>query len=192
MTATKAATKRPSRARSCRHCGARVAQPPTGRPRLYCSTSCRQQAHRRRQSSRPPVWHRKQSDEWATPRDRLEEWAREFGPFDLDVAADEANAVTPRFYTLVEDGLSQPWTGTVWCNPPYSNVAKWIAKAHQAAQEGATVVCLVPARTDTRWWHEHVTEATGVRFLKGRLKFGDATAAAPFPSALVVFRPPAP
>lgn len=73
-------------------------------------------------------------------------------------------------------------------NPPYSEVDEWMRKAYGAALEGATVVCLIPARTDTKWWHDYVMKAE-IRFIKGRLKFGDAENSAPFPSAIIVFRP---
>lgn len=171
----------------CPECGAIIAQPSTGRPRRFCSSTCRQRAHRRRRQI--PVYHRRQSDEWATPRDRFAEWAAELGPFDLDAAATAENALCDRFFTAEDDGLAQPWSGTVWCNPPYSNVARWVEKAHESALNGATVVCLVPARTDTRWWHEHVAQAADVRFIRGRLRFGDARNSAPFPSVLIIFRP---
>lgn len=183
MTVTKPVTK----PRRCKACGTRISQPTTGRPREFCDDACRQRAHRRRAAR--PVWHSRQSDEWATPRDRFAEWDQEFGPFTLDAAATADNALCENFYTAADDGLTQPWSGTVWVNPPYSTVARWIAKGYQAAQDGATVVLLVPARTDTRWWHEWAVKGD-VRFLKGRLRFGDATSGAPFPSALVVFEPP--
>lgn len=90
-----------------------------------------------------------------------------------------------------DDGLKRTWAGEVcWMNPPYGKTIKfWMAKAHQAsAIEGATVVCLVPARTDTVWWHLFAMRHE-IRLLKGRLKFGDGAGLTPFPSALVVMRP---
>lgn len=136
------------------------------------------------------VYHRSRSDEWATPRDRFAEWTVEFGPFELDAAATHENALCGRYFTMEDDGLVQDWgTGTVWCNPPYSTVATWVEKAHEASLAGATVVMLVPSRTDTRWWHSWAVRAE-VLFIKGRLKFGDAKNSAPFPSALLIFRPP--
>ena len=78
-------------------------------------------------------------------------------------------------------------------NPPYGRqIGRWVQKAYESATKGATVCCLVPARTDTRWWHRYVMRAEEVRLLRGRLKFGAAKNAAPFPSAIVVFRPPRP
>lgn len=86
--------------------------------------------------------------------------------------------------------LTQPWRGRVWCNPPYGRtIGLWLARAWEAAQEGSAevVVCLVPARTDTRWWHDYCARGE-VRFIPGRVRFGGAKSGAPFPSAVVVFR----
>lgn len=88
-----------------------------------------------------------------------------------------------------ENGLLQNWgREIVFMNPPYSQVNDWMRKAYGSAQEGATVVCLVPSRTDTEWWHSYAMKGE-IRFIKGRLKFGDAVNSAPFPSAVIVFRP---
>ena len=127
--------------------------------------------------------------EWATPQDFFDALDAEFG-FELDVCATKANAKCGHFYTKEVDGLSQPWEGVCWCNPPYGREIKfWVKKAMITAQAGsATVVCLVPARTDTVWWHDFVSQADEVRFVKGRLKFGGHANSAPFPSAVVVFR----
>ena len=183
MTVTKPVTKR----RRCGSCGAAIAQPPTGRPRQFCNAACRNRAHRRRQSRQPTkVYHRSQSDEWATPRDRWVEWNDEFG-FTLDAAATVENALCERFFTAEDDGLAQEWTGTVWCNPPYSSVGDWVEKGYTSSLNGATVVMLVPARTDTGWWHAWAMKAE-IDWIKGRLKFGDAKSGAPFPSVLLVFR----
>jgi phage N-6-adenine-methyltransferase len=128
------------------------------------------------------------TDEWATPQDFYDAVNDEFG-FDLDVCALETSAKCDRYFTPDTDGLAQEWTGTVWMNPPYGDVIKdWVAKAHQSALAGATVVCLVPARTDTAWFHDHCFPGE-VRFIKGRLRFGQAEASAPFPSALVILGP---
>lgn len=127
--------------------------------------------------------------EWATPQDFFDALDSEFG-FGLDVCATPSNAKCKRFFTKEEDGLIQPWFGVCWCNPPYGREIKhWMQKAMRSAQEGgATVVCLVPARTDTKWWHDFVSQASEIRFVKGRLKFGGHRNSAPFPSAVVVFR----
>lgn len=108
--------------------------------------------------------------------------------FDVDVAATAENALCPMFYTPEVDGLKQRWMGTCFLNPPYGRaVPKWIKKAFESALCGdATVVCLVAARTDTRWFWDYCRRGE-IRFLKGRLHFGDA-GPAPFPSAVVIFR----
>ncbi len=127
------------------------------------------------------------TDLWATPQKLFDALNSEFH-FTLDVCALPENAKYPRFYGPSDDGLAQPWTGVCWMNPPYGRaIGQWIAKAVKAAQEGATVVALLPARTDTTWWHEYVTKATEIRYLRGRLRFGEAKNCAPFPSAVVVF-----
>lgn len=130
------------------------------------------------------------TDQWPTPIDFFRKVDRIF-KFDLDVCADANNAKCPRFFSEHEDGLSQNWTGVCWMNPPYGReIGLWVEKAHKSATEhGATVVCLLPARTDTKWWQNFCLDAQEVHFIKGRLKFGDAKNSAPFPSALVVFRP---
>ena len=88
-----------------------------------------------------------------------------------------------------EGGLDRRWGTRTFLNPPYGReIGKWLFRAWEESVWGRTVVCLVPARTDTRWWHEYVMKADEIRFLRGRLKFGDATNSAPFPSAVVVFR----
>ena len=88
-----------------------------------------------------------------------------------------------------KDGLKQAWRGVCWMNPPYgSALPTWMAKAYASSLEGATVVCLVPARTDTRWWHDFAMRGE-IRLIQGRLRFGQARFCAPFPSAIVVFRP---
>jgi phage N-6-adenine-methyltransferase len=130
------------------------------------------------------------TDAWATPQDFFDVVNAEFN-FTLDVCALDSSAKCERYFTPETDGLTQKWTGTCWMNPPYGDEIKhWVRKAHESAQAGATVVCLVPARVDTGWWWEHCRHAE-VRFLRGRLKFGDADTSAPFPSALVIFGRPA-
>lgn len=126
---------------------------------------------------------------WETPKDLFEKLDLEFG-FTLDVCALPENAKCERFFTPEKDGLKQDWKGVCWMNPPYGReIGEWVKKAFQASIYGATVVCLLPARTDTAWWHAYVLEATEIRFLKGRLRFVGAKSSAPFPSAIVVFRP---
>lgn len=129
------------------------------------------------------------TDDWATPQDFFDKLNREFR-FDLDVCASEGNAKCAAFFTKDQDGLSQDWRGACWMNPPYGRgIGAWMKKAYLSTREnGATVVCLVPARTDTRWWHDYAALGE-VFFIPGRLKFGGAKHGAPFPCAVVVFRP---
>lgn len=109
------------------------------------------------------------SVEWETPLDLFQKLDAEFH-FDTDVCATADNAKCKHYYTKEQDGLKQTWTGTCWCNPPYGReITKWVQKA---SESDATTVMLVPARTDTRWFHDYVYGKTEMRFLKGRLKFG--------------------
>jgi phage N-6-adenine-methyltransferase len=143
----------------------------------------------RRRRRKGSVHFSSHSCEWATPPEFFAALAARFGGFDLDPCATAENAKCPRFFTRSDNGLRQPWTGKVYCNPPYGRqIAAWLRKAWEAAQTTAElVVCLVPARTDTAWWHEWATRGE-IEFLRGRLRFGGAPSGAPFPSALVVFR----
>lgn len=130
------------------------------------------------------------SSDWSTPLAFFLGIDSEFH-FDLDVAASETNAKCDRWFSIEEDGLSQDWAPSVcWMNPPYgSTIARWVEKASHEATLGATVVGLLPARTDTEWWHRHVIPAAEIRFIRGRLRFGGQRKDAPFPSAIVVWRP---
>lgn len=129
------------------------------------------------------------TDLWETPQTFFENVDRVYH-FTLDVCALLENAKCPDYYTPEDNGLEQPWTGVCWCNPPYGReIGSWVAKAAQAAQEGATVVMLLPARTDTAWFHTYIYGRASVQFLRGRLRFGQARHSAPFPSMLVVFSP---
>ena len=129
------------------------------------------------------------TDNWATPQEFFDKLDAVFN-FQTDVCASTENAKCPKFYDKTENGLAQEWNGVCWMNPPYGKpIGEWMRKAYESARRnGATVVCLVPARTDTKWWHD--TAALGeVFFVPGRLKFGSAKNSAPFPCAVVVFRP---
>lgn len=138
----------------------------------------------------PAVLFSRSSDEWATPDRLVAELEQEFGAFTLDPCARAHSAKAPRYFTIEDDGLSHPWAPErVFLNPPYSRVGEWMAKAVAESRRGALVVCLVPSRTDTAWWHE-TAERGEVRFVRGRLRFNGAKKDAPFPSAIVVFRPP--
>jgi phage N-6-adenine-methyltransferase len=127
------------------------------------------------------------SDEWETPQWLFEELSWIYGGFALDPCATPQNAKCTRFFTRAENGLIQPWEGKVFCNPPYGReIGRWVEKAYQSSVASALVVCLLPARTDTRWWQDYARRGH-VWFLRGRLKFGAAENAAPFPSAVVTF-----
>lgn len=131
------------------------------------------------------------TDLWATPPSFFNRLNEEFN-FTLDACASADNAKCDRYFTTEDDGLAQDWgRETVWVNPPYGRgvTGRWVEKAFRASQLGALVVMLLPARTDTRWWHDWALKGE-VRFVRGRLRFGNALAPAPFPSAVVVFRPP--
>lgn len=130
-----------------------------------------------------------ETDQWATPQDFFDRLDEKFR-FTLDVCADRTNAKCIQFFDEDDDGLSQDWGRNIcWMNPPYGRgIIHWMRKAYEASQQGATVVCLVPARTDTRWWWDYALKGDVV-YIRGRLKFGDGTSSAPFPSALVIFTP---
>ncbi len=126
------------------------------------------------------------TDLWSTPQDFFDKQDAIYG-FTLDVCATADNAKCAQYYTEADDGLAQPWMGVCWMNPPYGRtIGLWMRKAHESGLAGATVVCLVPSRTDTRWWHDYAMKGR-IEFIRGRLKFGSAKNSAPFPSALVVF-----
>jgi len=131
------------------------------------------------------------TDEWPTPQEFFDRLNEEFH-FTLDVCATPENAKCLRYFTKQENGLLQKWEGVCWMNPPYGReIGQWVKKAYESALGGATVVCLLPARTDTAWWHDYCMKGE-IRFVRGRLKFGDANENAPFPSVVVVFRPGVP
>jgi len=127
------------------------------------------------------------SDNWSTPQELFDELNEEFG-FTLDVCANANNHKVSKYFSVIEDGLKQEWAGVCWMNPPYGReISKWIKKAFDSAKVNkAVVVCLVPARTDTAWWHDYATKGI-VRFIRGRLKFSGHKNSAPFPSAIVIF-----
>tara|TARA_R110001592_G_scaffold103979_1_gene292675 strand:- start:9611 stop:10084 length:474 start_codon:yes stop_codon:yes gene_type:complete len=127
---------------------------------------------------------------WSTPVEFFNKLDWRFGPFDLDPCADPANTKCANFFTEAENGLSKKWEGfTCFINPPYGRgIEAWIKKAYEETRaEGTRAVMLIPARTDTKYWHEYVMKADEVYFIKGRLKFGECENSAPFPSAVVVF-----
>lgn len=126
--------------------------------------------------------------DWETPPELFDPLNEEFH-FTLDVCATVQNAKCTRFFTPEEDGLKQKWTGVCWMNPPYGREVKaWMKKAYEESLRGATVVCLVPSRTDTFWWHEYAMKADEIRYVRGRVRFIGAESTAPFPSSLIIFR----
>ena len=126
--------------------------------------------------------------DWETPQDLYEKLNREFG-FTLDPCASEKNAKCAKFYTKTEDGLAQDWTGEiVFCNPPYGRKQdKWVRKCRKHGADGGIAVMLLPARTDTRRFHDHILGKAEIRFVRGRLKFSNAENCSPFPSMVVVY-----
>lgn len=143
------------------------------------------------------------TDEWETPDRVFAPLQAEF-QCDLDVAATNDNYKIKPFLSPEDDALAVDWRGyydgpapICWMNPPYSQIAAFMRKAWGESQKGCTVVCLVPSRTDTRWWHEYVWDVARnaarpwaeIRYIKGRVKFGAAPSGAPFPSVVIIFRP---
>ena len=131
--------------------------------------------------------------DWETPQALFDELNKEFA-FTIDAAATPDNAKLPRFWTPEKDALAQEWGGErVWLNPPYGReLAQWTRKAAESVQKpGTIVVMLIPARTDTRWFHEYIYHRAEIRFLRGRLKYelgGEPQQSATFPSMLAIFR----
>lgn len=130
---------------------------------------------------------------WCTPARLFEKLNAEFD-FTLDAAATHASAKCTKYFTPEEDGLSQSWAGErVFCNPPYGRqIEKWVAKAYAEAQQGTFIVLLIPARTDTKYFHSYIYGKAEIRFIQGRIYFEDESGetkwSAPFPSMLVIYR----
>ena len=140
-------------------------------------------------STQKALFSSKASD-WETPQDFFDKLNWRFGPFSLAPCATKETAKCTNHYTVNDDGLSKSWKGhKVFVNPPYGRqIHKWIEKAYnESMDDGTKVVMLVPARTDTKYWHNYIMKAKEVHFVKGRLKFGSSNNSAPFPSAVVVF-----
>ena len=132
------------------------------------------------------------SGEWETPQDFYERLNRAYD-FNLDPCCTEETAKCKKYFTKEEDGLNKSWKGhRVFMNPPYGRkIGEWLKKAHEeGTKPQTTVVCLIPSRTDTKYWHKYCMKADEIYFVKGRLKFGNSSNAAPFPSVVVVFRGP--
>lgn len=142
---------------------------------------------------RSRVCFSRNSDEWGTPKHIIELVEKEFGPIQLDPCCTPKTAKAKKFFTKEQNGLGQEWKGLVFVNPPYSRIKEWVQKASNSCKGGAaTVVMLIPARTDTRWFHEYIYGKAEIRFLKGRCKFVmngiQSKENAPFPSMLVIFK----
>ena len=131
-----------------------------------------------------------ETNEWSTPID-LYNSLDEIYNFTLDPCSTKENAKCDKFFTIEDDGLKQDWSNEiVFMNPPYGREIKdWVKKAYKESLKGATVVCLIPSRTDTKYWHDYIFPYSHeITFLKGRLKFGNSKNSAPFPSAIIVFK----
>lgn len=127
------------------------------------------------------------TDLWSTPQDFFDKLNQEFN-FTLDPCATDDNHKCKKYFTTKDNGLSQSWDNEiVFMNPPYGReIGKWVAKASKVV--GGVVVCLLPSRTDTRWFHDYIYGRAEIRFIRGRLKFGGCINSAPFPSMIVIFR----
>ena len=129
------------------------------------------------------------TNEWNTPDDLYKTLHNEFN-FTLDPCTNGKNNKCDKFYTEKENGLIQDWSkDIVFMNPPYGReISQWIEKAFKESLKGSKVVCLIPSRTDTKYWHDLIfNKASEIRFIKGRLKFGNSKNSAPFPSAIIVY-----
>ena len=132
------------------------------------------------------VLFQSKSEEWATPQEFFGQLHEEFN-FTLDPCCTEENKKCDKYYTKEVDGLSQDWSGeVVFCNPPYGRkVGAWVKKC---AESKCLAVALLPARTDTRWFHDYIYNKAEIRFIKGRLRFGGGKNSAPFPSMVVIWK----
>lgn len=130
----------------------------------------------------------KKNTVWSTPQDFFDELDKKYN-FTTDVCANSENTKCVAFFSPETDGLQQEWTGVCWMNPPYGReIGKWVRKAHLEVNTGrCKVIALLPARTDTKWFHELILGKYEIEFIKGRLRFSDSKNSAPFPSMIVVF-----
>ena len=136
------------------------------------------------------VMYSSKDEKWATPQDFFDKLNEEFH-FTLDAAASPENAKCMKYFTEQDDGLSQDWKGeTVFVNPPYCRkTGLWVKKAyHEYFENGVTAVMLLPSRTDVSWFHDYILGKAEIRFIRGRLKFGDAKNSAPFPSLVAIYK----
>lgn len=129
---------------------------------------------------------------WETPKEFFDKLNRKF-KFDIDACASDENHKLPNYYTEKDDALTKSWWGNVFMNPPYGrHIGEFVRKAYEEhlRDPDRFIVMLVPARTDTKYWHDYIQDKSTVKFLKGRLKFeinGEAMDAAPFPSVVVIY-----
>lgn len=133
-------------------------------------------------------WYSHATDLWSTPKAVFHELDAEFH-FTLDPCAVAENTTCAKYYSPEQDGLVQDWGGEiVFCNPPFSDMKKWVRKCSEEAKKPNTrVVMLIPARTDTSYFHDYIYNKAEVRFIRGRLHYGDGKQGAPFPSMIVIF-----
>ena len=131
----------------------------------------------------------RESDEWSTPDAFFQDLDREFH-FTLDPCASDENHKCEWYYTKEQDGLSKDWSGhCVFCNPPYSEIARWTEKCYrEGTKDNTTVVLVIPSRTDTQYFHNFIYHRSEIRFVEGRLRFSGMKVNAPFPSMIVIFR----
>lgn len=156
-------------------------------------TAKRRTSNRRKTSSNGKhslrVMTSSKNNKWGTPKEWFDYLDLEFG-FTLDPCCEHETAKCMKHYTPKENGLAQSWADErVFMNPPYDQIKLWMKKAYEESMKGALVVCFVPSRPDTEWWHRYATKADEIRHPKGRVTFDGADAAAPFPTAVVIFRP---
>lgn len=134
------------------------------------------------------VLYSSNKEDWETPKNLFEQLNEEFH-FELDAAADIKNHKCERYYDKDQNGLIMPWAKRTFCNPPYGKkISKWVEKAFIESLKGNVCVLLLPARTDTNWFHDYVINKAEVRFIRGRIKFNGALYNAPFPSMIVIWR----
>lgn len=130
------------------------------------------------------------TEEWETPEYVFSALNAKF-LFQVDVCATSKNAKCKVYFDKSVNGLQREWSPfRCWMNPPYGkNISKWMKKAFEESQRGALVVCLIPSRTDTKWWHDWVMRASEIQFVTGRISFGNEKQSAPFPSCIVIYYP---
>jgi len=129
--------------------------------------------------------------DWETPDEVFLPLMDEFG-INLDVCASKDNRKSPRYFGTDDNGLEQEWAPFIcWMNPPFGEQAKWVRKAYEESKKGATVICLLPSRTNTNWWHDYCMKGE-IRFIRGRPIFKGAKHGLPQPLAIVIFRPLSP